>query len=262
MVCNYHLFYILGLKLGFLTPKQKPHGLVTPVTAVQTIKSDIILPFYSQPSPALGHSHLKDLCKSAFQTGKTLHIGEKDGSSRLKLDFNKTNNATVAFPQTGSYEQERKMVERKDKAFSASSLAPEVAVQEVFIPQTVTSLKTNILIPGKQEQGATNLGQRRQHTSSCSSTNSAEGSVNAQSRCSVCDGCSSNGSSSPGVGVLLGLENDLHTTARWASKSPEPTSYRLAQMQEDISVLFESVDGVDHQLPQTSLDPTNGKEVP
>lgn len=251
--------------MRLLTPKQKLRGLVASVTRVQTKNPHQVFPHYSQSPFARNSSHLQDLCKTAFLTDKDSSLSKAVIPGRSSLDFDKSNNSANVAIRTNDNDgkQEKTSVEDRQKCqkYVTSPVVPEVSVQEVFNAQVVTPLKLTIPAPEKQEQQKTNSWCRRQHTSSSSSSNSAEEFINAQSRCSVCDGCSSNTSGSPSAGGMLGLGDDLHTTAGWTYKSPEPTRYLIAQMQEDISVLFDSVDAVDQQLHQPFCDLATGKEV-
>ena len=255
---------VSGIKIGLLTPKGKSRSLVTPVPSVQTINSDRLISLYSKSPTAPGSSHLNDLCKSVFVNNQTVPSFSSPNKSRKEL-CDSSNNAAL----TGFLDCVRKPIgnttfnQLKHKSHLPSAVAPEqLEVLETFDVQITSPLNSKTSLPEKPECERSNSVFRRRHTSSTCSSNSTEGVTHGQSRCSLCDGCSSNASSSYSTSALLGIENDVHSMAEWETKDQDSTRYLLAQMQEDVAVLFDSMASHgDQQLHTTFTEPKTAKEV-
>lgn len=116
-----------------------------------------------------------------------------------------------------------------------TELCNEPVVQESFEQEQITPLKSSLTCTLGAECSDFDDVRRRQreHTTSLCSSNSTEDSVIVQSRCSVCDGCSSSVESSHSVPALFGFEDVTLAHPTTMSTCEASQGNLLSHIQED-----------------------------
>lgn len=176
------------------------------------------MPFYSLASTNGDNVRFQDICNEVF---KTDHLSSSSAQGRPGRNI--LNNA-VSQVDNGKVNKAvdnhlYKPLDKRQHVSPGSYVSPlpsgntelcnEPVLQESFEQELITPLKSSLTCTlGAECSDFDDVrGQRREHTTSQCSSYSTEDSVIAQSRCSVCDGCSSSVESSHSVPALFGFED-------------------------------------------------------